>query len=145
MTEVAMLHSKLHADTKFVNGKWLSVQGTYQDVRPVKMTMFPGMNCSRTFSARTQLPVCSWVYASNQEGFCWSLTPQQFGASGSVENKPELDSWCCCKSFLWFSHQMQSCLLSRILNYWAFQVAYSTKCTLQHKKGKVLYITNEQW
>lgn len=26
MTEVAMLHSKLHADTKSVNGKWLSAR-----------------------------------------------------------------------------------------------------------------------
>lgn len=57
---------------------------------------FPGMNCSRTFSARTELSVECQVYASSQEGFCWSLTLQQFGAPASVGNKPELRSWGCC-------------------------------------------------
>lgn len=43
----------------------------------------------QSFSAKTDLSVHCQVYASNQEE---PLTLQQFGAPGSVGNKPELKS-----------------------------------------------------
>lgn len=60
MTEVAMLHSRLHADTKSVNSKILSAQGRYQGVR---MAAFPGMNCSR---ASQQNQTCLYTVRSTQ-------------------------------------------------------------------------------
>lgn len=60
MSEVAMLHSRLRADTKSGNSKMLSVQGRYQGVR---MAAFPGMNCSR---ASQQKQTCLYTVRSMQ-------------------------------------------------------------------------------
>lgn len=59
MTEAAMLHSRLQADTKSENSKMLSVQGRYQGVR---MAAFPGMN-SR---ASQQNQICLYTVRSVQ-------------------------------------------------------------------------------
>lgn len=55
MTEVAILHSRLQADTKSGNSKMLPVQGKYHSVR---MAAFPGMNCSR---ASQQKQACMYT------------------------------------------------------------------------------------
>lgn len=75
MTEGAILHSRLHADTKSVNSKMLSVQGRYQGVR---MAAFPGMNCSR---ASQQKQTCLYTDLS---GLCKQSGRATHTAASSV-------------------------------------------------------------
>lgn len=136
MAEVAMLHSRLHADTTSGNSKTLSVQGRYQGVR---MAAFPGTNCSR---ASQQKQTCVYTVRSMQairkgHSHCSSLV--QF----SVGNKPELHGQGCLLEPSWFSHQMQSCLLSKTLDYRGFEL-HTVHCNTKKRKAYTSLINSDK-